>query len=53
MGSRQESITINAHLSSHNSAQDDIDAARWEELRGRIEALLEDERYEDIRPKIL
>lgn len=52
MGTRQESITIYAYLSSRNSAQDDIDDARWTELRGRIELLMEEERYEDIRPMI-
>lgn len=52
MGRRQESITITAQLSSHNDEQDDIDEARWNELCGRIQALLEDERYEDISPMI-
>lgn len=52
MGRRQESITITASLSSHNDEQDDIDEARWTELRGRIEDLLNESKYQDIGPMI-
>ena len=53
MGRRQESITITAQLSSRSDEQDDIDEARWEELRGRIDALLQEDRYVDISPMVV
>lgn len=52
MGRNQESTTITVQLSAHNDEQDEVDAALWEELRGRVDKIVKDERYEGIRPSI-
>jgi len=50
MGRNQVELKVTAALSSHNSEQDEIDEALWEEIEERIKAIISESRYEDIRP---
>jgi hypothetical protein len=50
MGWSYEAFSISAHLSSHNSEQDDIHEALWADLCRRIEELINEEKYKPITP---
>lgn len=49
MGYDQESITVTAYVSRHNSPRDDEHDALWGELRDRIRAIVSEDEYEVIR----
>lgn len=53
MGRQWEEIKVAAHLSRHNSDQDEIDNALWEELQERISLIIMEHRYEPINPMVI
>lgn len=50
MGREMVGIKVYATLSSHNSEQDDLDQALWDDLTSRIKAMCGEPKYDDIRP---
>ncbi len=50
MGRETQSTTIRASVSRHNSEQDEIDDALWEEIRNRIDVLIREPRYRNMYP---
>lgn len=50
MGRNSQSLKVVATTSAHNSERDDADEALWDELRGKIEALVSDPVYASISP---
>ena len=53
MGRQMESFKVTASLSSHNSEQDDIDEALWEDLCEKIKALAADPKYAGIGAPVI
>jgi hypothetical protein len=53
MGRKQERLTVAAHVSRHNSEQDDIDDKLWEELSNDILEVTKNPKYESINAMIL
>lgn len=53
MGRQWEDFTVSASLSRHNSDQDEIDNALWEELQVRIRLIIMEHRYDPINPMII
>lgn len=52
MGREMTSLRITATLSSHNSEQDDITEALWEDLRARVDEITRDPKYASIGPMV-
>lgn len=50
MGRASGQIVIYLTLSDHNSEQDRIDRDLAEELRSRIDSILQDEKFQNITP---
>lgn len=52
MGSNSQSLKVVATTSAHNDERDDADEALWDELRGKIEVLVNDPAYSGITAMI-
>jgi hypothetical protein len=52
MGRDRRTATIYASVSRHNSEQDDIDDALWDELIDAVRDLISDPRYDSISPDV-
>jgi hypothetical protein len=48
MGWDEQTLTISALVSRHNSERDRRDDHLWEELQGRIRTIVNEEKYESI-----
>jgi hypothetical protein len=48
MGRERRRLVVVGSVSRHNSDQDVMDDFLWEELRGRIEAICAEHRYEPL-----
>jgi hypothetical protein len=50
VGSNTQRLVVTATTSAHNSERDEADEKLWDELRGKIEALVNDPEYAGITP---
>ena len=53
VGRTQQSLTVIALTSSHNSEQDLTDANLWDDLYARVKALIEEDKYEQIAAMLI
>jgi hypothetical protein len=53
VGRTCEEFKVSAMLSRHNSEQDRIDDALWEELQARVRAICQEHRYASIAADIV